>query len=489
MISVLSFLLYFISFLFIFSLQLVGLTYAIASLFYKNPPLRKILDKPKVAIVVACRNEREVVLKTINHLLHNLSYSNKEIIIGDDSNNDTYQLILKSFNLIPQLYKETELDGKIYIAKNKFLTVIHRDRNYDFKAGNLSICHDYIKENNIPFYTIFDADWLPDSNFIEKILPFFYTYSRAGCVQFKRLLPQRTSSFFSRITSRSPETAYQVDLPGRAKLKTFVLFCGSAGMFRTEAVTNSGGWKSGDLTEDIDLSMRLYLRGYKIYFDTKSKSYGQETPDHFSDFMKQQSRWQRGTMDSAKKYFMPALTSKYLSLNEKIGVIYQLFIFFPYLLVLLFILFNITVDILVFLGILPASLYILFGTMGQYFYWVAFFIFFFDMFKISLSILQGQHKRRDIFLVPLITLMYWALIPSGFLANLKSLFNIKENWFLTPKSKSKSNSVRNHSYRLYYLVLFIAVYFTYVYEFLIGYSLNWYHFFLPTSLFLGVLLE
>ncbi len=481
--GVLFFLIYSFAFLFVSCLQVTGLVYAVASLFHTHPKLNEVKAHPKVGVVVACRNEGDVVLRTVDFLL-TLTYQNKEIIIGDDSDNGTYELLLKKYNLIPELYRKTDGDGKIFIAKNKKLTIIHREKNIGFKAGNLNICHEYLEQNNIPFYALFDADWLPQIDFIEKIIPYFYTYSNASCVQFKRLLPSRTSSFFSRITSLSPEAAYQVDLPGRANLKTFVLFCGSSGVFRTSAVTDAGGWKSGDLTEDIDLSLRLYLKGYKVYFDRKTESYGEETPSHFSDFMKQQARWQRGTTDCVKKYLFSALASKKLSLNEKIGITYQSFIFFPYFLVLLFILFNITLDVLSLLGVMPASLYILFGKTGEYFWWLAFFIFFFDLIKLGISALQSKNKKA-IFFVPLTTLAYWALIPSGFWANIKSLFNIKEGWFLTPKSKAHKLK-RKYTYRLSYLALFIAVYFTYAYELILGYTLNWYHFLLPLSLLWGV---
>ena len=455
--GILFFLFYILSFVLISSLQFTGIIYAIASLFRKDIRLKEVFGNPKVAVIVACRNEKEVVIRTINHLL-TLTYKNKEVIVGDDSDNGTYELILKTFGLVPKLYKETEKDGKIYLAKNKNLTVIHREKNFGFKAGNLKLCHEYIEDNNVPFYSLFDADWLPDQNFIEKVLPYFYTFENAGCVQFKRLLPQKVSNFFTRVTSLSPETAYQVDLPGRANLRSFVLFCGSSGMFKTKAVTESGGWQPGNLTEDIDLSLRLYLNGYKIYFDRKTRSYGEETPNHFSNFIKQQARWQRGTLDSAREYLLPAIFSKKLPVNEKIGLIYQSLIFFPYLLVFVFILFNIVVDILLFHGLLPASLYISFGKTGKLFYWLAFVMFFFDMFKLGVSVLQRKNNKKDILLVPLTTLVYWALIPSGFWANIKSLFNVKEGWFLTPKSKIKKVN-KSYSQRICYLVLFVIIYF------------------------------
>jgi cellulose synthase/poly-beta-1,6-N-acetylglucosamine synthase-like glycosyltransferase len=487
MIGIFPFVIYILSFLFICLLQITGLIYALSSLFYRSPKLVKLTENPKVAVIVACRNEREVVIKTIKHLL-NLYYKNKEIIIGDDSNNGTYEMMLNEFGLKPKFYKKTKEDGEIFIAKNDKITIIHRKNNFGFKAGNLKICHDYIEENNIPFYALFDADWLPDLNFIEKILPYFYTYKNAGCVQFKRLLPNRVTSFFTKVTSMSPETAYNVDLPGRANLKTFVLFCGSAGIFRMKAVTDAGGWRPGDLTEDIDLSLRLYLKGYKIYFDKNTKSYGEETPNRFSDFMRQQARWQRGTIDSTKKYLLSAIASKKLSLNEKWGVIYQSFIFFPYFLVLLFIFFNILMDILSILGILPASLYISFGITGKYLYWLAFIIFFFDMFKIGLSNMKKRNKK-NIFLIPFTILFYWALIPSGFIANMKSILNIKEGWFLTPKSKNVKRK-KKYYYKIFYVFLFLLLTMFYIYEiFFMGYTPNWYHILLPLSLLVGIIFK
>lgn len=482
------FVIYLIIFVFICILQIIGLIYALASFVNKKPKLLPLSSNPKVAVVIVCRNEKNIIFKTLKYLF-NLGYKNKEIIIGDDSNDGTYEKILKRFNLNPQILRTTENDGNIYIAKNKNLIVIHRDKNYKYKSGSLELVHNYIKNKGIEYYAVFDADWIPQSNFIEKILPYFYTFKDAGCVQFKRVLPKKVSSFFSRITSMSVEAAYLVDLPGRENLRTFILFTGGSAMFRTLAVTNSGGWYAKTQTEDIELSIRLYNQGYKIYFSKEAESYGEETPNKFSDFVVQQSGWQRGTIDIIKNDLLNSLISNKLTINEKIGLIYQSFTYIPYFFILLFILFNILVDCLLFFGMLPYTLYIPLGMLGHYFYWIALLVFIVDTLKVGISSLRSNSKF-NIFLIPFTTLSYWSLILFGFIANLKGLIGVKWERVVTPKLKVKNTNIHRFKiYKIVYLLLFILVSLMYFYElFILNYTISFYHVFLPLSLLWGFIL-
>ena len=471
-------------FVFVILLNGTGLVYAIASFFKRKVKLNKVTDNPKVGIVVVCRNEGQVLIKTIKHLLQT-TYQNKGIVIGDDSNNNTYSLILKEFGLTPKFYEKTDNDGIIQIATNGLLTVIHREKNYKYKSGSLAIIHQYLKNQGIKYYAVFDADWKPQKDFIEKLLPYFYTYKNAGAVQFARLHLEKSSNLFSRTTSLSIETAYRVDLQGRSNLKTCCIFTGGSCLFKTSAISNSGGWYAESLTEDIELSMRLYLNGYKILYDKNVKSYGSETPNNFHDFAVQQSGWQRGAMDTAKRYVPSIINSNKMSFNEKVGAVYQSFIYLPYLLVLLFFLFSLVIDLLLLSHTLPSDIYLSLGLVGNLFYWVAFTIFLLDIFKVGISTIQG---KENVLLVPFAVLLYWAIIPFGFWANLKSLLNTGWKRVTTPKTKNSIKKKAN--YKIIYLLLFWMVSVVYIFEFFaLGFKLNYYHVYLPLSLFMGLVLN
>ena len=222
-----------------------------------------------------------------------------EIIIADDSTSIKTQRLLKKFE-----------------AKNpKFIKYLHRNNRYGFKAGALKESMKYAKGDIL---VIFDADWLPERNFLKKIVRPF-SDPKVAIVQTRQGFYNKDSNLISRFASYLLMIYHSIILPINNRINC-VFFCGTAGAIRKSAFKEIGGWNIKSLTEDSDLSVNLLLRGYKsVYLDFETPS---EVPVTFESFLRQQMRWCYGNtrvfIDNASNI----LVKKGLTLKQRLMILF-----------------------------------------------------------------------------------------------------------------------------------------------------------------------
>ena len=172
----------------------------------------------------------------------------------------------------------------------------HRMDRTGYKAGALEAG---LKVARGEFVAIFDADFLPDSDFILKLMPHFAD-PKVGMVQARWGHINQDYSLLTKIQSILLDGHFVLEHGARNRAGCFFNFNGTAGIWRREVIEDAGGWQHDTLTEDLDLSYRAQLRGWKFIFvpDVVAPA---EVPVEMNAFKSQQHRWAKGSIQTCRK--------------------------------------------------------------------------------------------------------------------------------------------------------------------------------------------
>ena len=215
-----------------------------------------------------------------------------EIQVLDDSTDECYEVAKK---------KVAELAAKGYDIK-----LIHRTNRSEFKAGALKEAMQVAKGE---FLAIFDADFVPEKDFLLKTIPYLVMDDQIGLVQGRWGHLNRTESGLTLAQSIGIDGHFVVEQSARSWGKLFMNFNGTAGVWRKQAIYGGGGWEGDTLTEDMDLSYRSQLAGWKMkfVFDVIVPA---ELPNDINAFKAQQFRWAKGSIQTAIKILPRVLKAK-----------------------------------------------------------------------------------------------------------------------------------------------------------------------------------
>ncbi|MBI2134254.1 glycosyltransferase [Candidatus Woesearchaeota archaeon] len=220
-----------------------------------------------------------------------------EILIGDDSNTN-------------------EISSKIdkFAETNNKVKIFRRGANSGYKSGNLN---NLLKHSKGEIIVIFDSDFIPPKDFISEIVKPFSNNPHVAGVQAKWNFINADQNLVSSLGSTIVEVFQRVTLPFMFHRKKLAFLCGSAEAVRKDILIKLGGWEHGNLTEDIEYSLRLIKNGYKIVYleDLKCDS---EVPYIAKDLYRQQMRWAYGVVTSYKGHAKELFQSSKLSLSDKI---------------------------------------------------------------------------------------------------------------------------------------------------------------------------
>ena len=253
----------------------------------------------KVTIQLPLYNERFVANRLIDASA-SLDWPGEslEIQVLDDSTDDTREIV----------------DERAQFWRNKgiCINVIRRKNRIGFKAGALA---NGLNEAKGEFIGVFDADFVPSKDFLIKTMPHFSNLS-IGMVQCRWNFFNEDYSWFTRIQSLLLASHFRIEHYVRFKEGLFFNFNGTAGIWRKSAIISSGGWQSDTVTEDIDLSYRAQLGGWKfIYLDDYTVP--SELPSSLSAFRRQQQRWAKGSIQTARKLLPTIISSNKIGLKVK----------------------------------------------------------------------------------------------------------------------------------------------------------------------------
>lgn len=302
--------------------------YYLAYLFNKHKneipkPKGRFKKLPRITVQLPIYNEMYVVERLISTVC-GIDYPKEllEIQVLDDSTDETTEIAKRCVNS----YKA--LGFQIYY--------IHRDNRKGFKAGALE---EGLRSANGELIAIFDADFIPPKDFLQKTVHFF-SDPKVGMVQVRWGHVNLNYSTLTKAQSVLLDGHFVIEQASRFYGKRFFNFNGTAGVLRKSCIESAGGWQHDTLTEDLDLSYRAQLKGWKFIY-LKDVIAEAELPVDMNAFKSQQHRWAKGAIQTAKKLLPQILRSKELPLSVKTEATFHLLGNFSYvfLLILLFLMF------------------------------------------------------------------------------------------------------------------------------------------------------
>ncbi len=262
-------------------------------------PRGELIPLPRVTVQLPIYNELFVVRRLIRSVAE-LDYPRDllEIQVLDDSTDDTARVAAEEVERLR--------------GRGVGIDYVRRTTRVGYKAGALA--HG-MKQATGELILIFDADFVPRPSFLREVLPYFAD-PEVGMVQVRWDHLNAESSLITRVQSISLDGHFVIEHEARAKNGLFFNFNGTAGMWRKKCIEGAGGWEHDTLTEDLDLSYRAQLEGWKFVY-LKDVTCPAEIPADMAAFKGQQFRWVKGSVQVAKK-ILPRIWRSSLPLFKKL---------------------------------------------------------------------------------------------------------------------------------------------------------------------------
>jgi cellulose synthase/poly-beta-1,6-N-acetylglucosamine synthase-like glycosyltransferase len=279
-------------------------------------PPKPLEEVPVVTIQLPVYNELYVVDRLIESVCA-LDYPRDrlEIQVLDDSTDETLEIARR------------KVEEKR--AQGFDISHLHRPDRTGYKAGAL---HHGMGQARGEFLAIFDADFVPRSDFLKSTLSHF-SDARVAAVQTRWEHLNRDYSTLTRVQAMLLDAHFMMEHTARNRSGRFINFNGTAGIWRRAAIEDAGGWQGDTLTEDLDLSMRVQSRNWKMVYLPHVTTPG-ELPVEVNSFKIQQHRWTKGAVQTTKKLLWTVLRSP-VPLKAKVEAAIHLSANFSYVFVVL----------------------------------------------------------------------------------------------------------------------------------------------------------
>jgi len=273
----------------------------------KEPEFKdEIHEYPEVLVQLPVFNEFYVVERLIDAAA-GLDYPPEKLIIQvlDDSTDESFNLAARRVDAFKK--------------KGYRIEHVRRPNRTGYKAGALQYGLEISKA---PFVVVFDADFIPEKDFIRKTLAEFAN-PEIGMVQTRWGHLNRHYSILTRVQAFALDAHFTVEQTGRNLGSHFINFNGTAGIWRRECIESAGGWSADTLTEDLDLSYRAQLKGWKFKFKEDVVSPA-ELPSEMNALKNQQYRWNKGAAECTVKHLKSVCKSKNLPISTKLHALFHL---------------------------------------------------------------------------------------------------------------------------------------------------------------------
>jgi cellulose synthase/poly-beta-1,6-N-acetylglucosamine synthase-like glycosyltransferase len=282
-----------------------------------NNPVEKdgFLPDATVTIQLPLYNELYVVERLIQTVCE-IDYpkDKMEIQVLDDSTDETS-------NIAAAIIKKKQDEG---------FDIIHvrRSSRKGFKAGAL---REGLKTAKGEYVAIFDADFIPHKDFLKRTLSFFND-DKVGMVQTRWEHLNGDYSILTKAQALALDGHFVIEQSVRNKAGFFINFNGTGGVWRKVCIEDAGNWQDDTLTEDLDLSYRAQLNGWRFVF-LKDFTSPAELPSEINALKAQQFRWTKGAIETAKKV-LPLVWKSKVPLRIKLQATFHLTnnLVFPFIL-------------------------------------------------------------------------------------------------------------------------------------------------------------
>ncbi|MBL6646384.1 MAG: glycosyltransferase [Flavobacteriaceae bacterium] len=261
---------------------------------------------PYVTIQLPVYNELYVIERLLNHV-SKIEYPRDkfEVQVLDDSTDESVSLTSKQ---ISELQK-TGLD----------IVHVRRTNRTGFKAGALK---EGLQEAKGEFVAIFDADFVPGTDWLFQTVPYFKD-KQVGVVQTRWGHINRDYSLLTQVQAFALDIHFTLEQVGRNSGGHFINFNGTAGVWRKSCIVDAGNWEGDTLTEDLDLSYRAQLKGWKFKYleDVETPA---ELPVVMSAVRSQQFRWNKGGAENFQKMIRKIFQAKNIDFKTRLHAIMHL---------------------------------------------------------------------------------------------------------------------------------------------------------------------
>jgi len=264
----------------------------------KSPPIINYDYKPFVSILVPCHNEEDVIEKTALNIL-DLEYKDFEVILIDDRSTD------KTASIIEKLSK-----------RHTKIQCLIRDKNAT--AGKSAVLNDAMKIAKGEAILVFDADAKVKPDFLNKMI-IALEPADVGAVQAQKVIINSSQNFLTQCQFNEYilDTHFQM---GRDAVRGAVELRGNGELIKRRAIESINGWNEQTITDDLDMSTRLHVKGWDIRFCPDVKVY-EEGVVTFPALIKQRRRWVEGSIRRYLEYIWDVFTSKDMSLRVGLDLI------------------------------------------------------------------------------------------------------------------------------------------------------------------------
>ncbi len=260
----------------------------------KQPVVINENYKPFVSVLIPAHNEEGVITSTVENIL-GMDYDNFEIIVIDDRSSDRTPIVIKQL-------------------EEKYPKVHALIRPHDAYPGKSAVLNDAFKLAKGEAVLIFDADATVESDFLKKLLPELEP-SDVGAVQARKVIRNKDENFLTRCQNN--EYTFDCNIQaGRDSVKGAVELRGNGELIKRAALEDIGGWNNDTITDDLDMSTRLHIKGWDVRFCVDAVVY-EEGVIYLIPLYRQRRRWLEGSIRRYLEYFWDAFNSKKMSLKAQ----------------------------------------------------------------------------------------------------------------------------------------------------------------------------
>lgn len=326
------------------------------------------------------------------------------------------------------------------------IRVIRRETRTGYKAGALRAG---MAAATGDCFAIFDADFLPAPDFLRRTVPVFTLRPEIGFLQTRWTHLNARQSLLTEAQAAGIDAHFLIEQTARAASGLFMNFNGSAGLWRRQAIAEAGGWQDDTLTEDLDLSFRAQLAGWSPCYLPEIGVPG-EIPATVGAYRRQQFRWAKGSIQTARK-LLPAVLAAKVNPLKKITACLHLTHFLVHLLLLVHCLLALPI-LLWCRAAPPEPWFTIFCTVGGILLAAPLAIYLTAMLSLPRS------ERGRLRSVPAIILLGGGLALSNGRAVIEALLGVRSEFLRTPKAGNLPNTaLSTRSFRSWMPVLEVAL--------------------------------
>lgn len=390
----------------------------------RPPGLVRPGEEPAVTIQICCYNEVDVIAETIDAAC-SIDWPKDKLCVDvlDDSTDETSAIVAS----VCAEWRRRGIQAQRRTRPNRL----------GYKAGNLHYHHEHTLRTE--FVAFFDADHRAHPEFLRRTVPYFYDVTGAqayhvALVQCPWGYYNREANVLTRCDALNLDAAFVVEQTVRSSIFGFVAFNGTGGIWRKTAIDAGGGWHWDTITEDLDLSYRVYIVGYEFCFVPDLVQL-LEVPANMAGFNSQKHRWTKGFSQVARKSLGYILQTPLISSAVKFEAFMHVTTNIQYLVALWLILWmpllaymNLVVTLVLVLSLFPAVVWGLVATAGVF-------------LKHPQNIHDdsfAQRLRRLVYLVPSCALALGRTVPES-CAFLEGFFSADATFVRTPKDGMASS--------------------------------------------------